>query len=57
MASSELEDKDGTTIVMYGDTPLLKSAMVDAMLNHHEVLKQRHDALLMPKILMLMEEL
>ncbi|MBU0278261.1 MULTISPECIES: bifunctional UDP-N-acetylglucosamine diphosphorylase/glucosamine-1-phosphate N-acetyltransferase GlmU [unclassified Gemella] len=37
MARSELADKEGTTIVMYGDTPLIKSSTVDAMLNHHEL--------------------
>lgn len=36
MAKDELLGKKGTTIVMYGDTPLIRSATVDRMLEHHE---------------------
>lgn len=36
MAREELAGKKGTTIVMYGDTPLITSETVDAMLSHHE---------------------
>ncbi|MBF0746275.1 bifunctional UDP-N-acetylglucosamine diphosphorylase/glucosamine-1-phosphate N-acetyltransferase GlmU [Gemella sp. 19428wG2_WT2a] len=36
MAKDILADKKGTTIVMYGDTPLIKSETVDNMLKHHE---------------------
>ncbi|MBF0715841.1 bifunctional UDP-N-acetylglucosamine diphosphorylase/glucosamine-1-phosphate N-acetyltransferase GlmU [Gemelliphila palaticanis] len=36
MAREELVGKKGTTIVMYGDTPLITPETVDAMLSHHE---------------------
>lgn len=36
MAYDKLYDKDGTTIVMYGDTPLIKKETLEQMLNHHE---------------------
>ncbi|MDO4813884.1 MAG: bifunctional UDP-N-acetylglucosamine diphosphorylase/glucosamine-1-phosphate N-acetyltransferase GlmU [Gemella sp.] len=36
MAKDILADKKGTTIVMYGDTPLIKADTVDNMLKHHE---------------------
>lgn len=36
MAKNILSEKEGTTIVMYGDTPLITSETVDKMLTHHE---------------------
>ncbi len=36
MAKDELVGKKGTTIVIYGDTPLITSETVDSMLTHHE---------------------
>lgn len=36
MAKEILSEKKGTTIVMYGDTPLIKEETVNAMLDHHE---------------------
>ena len=36
MAKSELADKEGTTIVMYGDTPLIRPETINCMLDHHE---------------------
>ena len=36
MAKSELADKEGTTIVMYGDTPLIRPETINSMLDHHE---------------------
>lgn len=36
MAKPILLNKEGTTIVMYGDTPLIKAETVDSMLSHHE---------------------
>lgn len=36
MAREELIGKKGTTIVMYGDTPLIRAETVDSMLSHHE---------------------
>lgn len=36
MAKEHLGDKVGTTIVMYGDTPLIRPETVDKMLTHHE---------------------
>ena len=36
MAKSELADKEGTTIVMYGDTPLIRPETINNMLDHHE---------------------
>ena len=32
----ELKDKEGTTIVMYGDTPLIRPETINSMLDHHE---------------------
>lgn len=36
VAKDELKDKEGTTIVMYGDTPLIRSETINNMLDHHE---------------------
>lgn len=36
VAKDELKDKDGTTIVMYGDTPLIRPETINSMLDHHE---------------------
>ena len=36
VAKDELRDKEGTTIVMYGDTPLIRSETINSMLDHHE---------------------
>ena len=36
MAKEELQDKEGTTIVMYGDTPLIRPETINSMLDHHE---------------------
>lgn len=36
MAKEELQDKEGTTIVMYGDTPLIRPETINNMLDHHE---------------------
>lgn len=36
MAKDILAEKEGTTIVMYGDTPLIRSETINAMLDHHE---------------------
>ena len=36
VAKDELKDKEGTTIVMYGDTPLIRPETINSMLNHHE---------------------
>lgn len=36
VAKDELKDKDGTTIVMYGDTPLIRPETINSMLEHHE---------------------
>lgn len=35
-AAVHLEDKEGTTIVVCGDTPLLTSQTMEALLDHHE---------------------
>lgn len=37
MAKELLVKQKGTTIVMYGDTPLIKAKTVDNMLKHHEL--------------------
>ena len=36
VAKDELKDKEGTTIVMYGDTPLIRPETINSMLDHHE---------------------
>ena len=36
VAKDELKNKEGTTIVMYGDTPLIRSETINSMLDHHE---------------------
>jgi len=36
-AASYLEGKEGTTIVICGDTPLVTSDTIEALLNHHEI--------------------
>ena len=36
VARDELKDKEGTTIVMYGDTPLIRPETINSMLDHHE---------------------
>ena len=36
VAKDELKDKEGTTIVMYGDTPLIRPETINSMLGHHE---------------------
>ena len=36
VAKDELKDKEGTTIVMYGDTPLIRPETINNMLDHHE---------------------
>lgn len=36
MVKEILEGKEGTTIIMYGDTPLIRAETVDNMLTHHE---------------------
>lgn len=35
-AAQELENKEGTTVVVCGDTPLLTSETMEALLQHHE---------------------
>lgn len=36
VAKDELKDKEGTTIVMYGDAPLIRPETINSMLDHHE---------------------
>ena len=36
VSKDELKDKEGTTIVMYGDTPLIRPETINSMLDHHE---------------------
>ena len=36
VAKDKLKDKEGTTIVMYGDTPLIRPETINSMLDHHE---------------------
>ena len=36
VAKDELKNKEGTTIVMCGDTPLIRSETINSMLDHHE---------------------
>ena len=36
VAKDELKNKEGTTIVMYGDTPLIRSETINSILDHHE---------------------
>ncbi len=36
MAKSHLEDKEGTTIVVCGDTPLITKETLETLIAHHE---------------------
>ncbi len=36
MAKSHLEDKEGTTIVVCGDTPLIAKETLETLIAHHE---------------------
>ncbi|ERK58692.1 UDP-N-acetylglucosamine diphosphorylase/glucosamine-1-phosphate N-acetyltransferase [Gemella bergeri ATCC 700627] len=40
-AKDMLKDKNGTTIVMYGDTPLIRPETINNMLDHHEQTKAK----------------
>ncbi|AXI26121.1 bifunctional UDP-N-acetylglucosamine diphosphorylase/glucosamine-1-phosphate N-acetyltransferase GlmU [Gemella sp. ND 6198] len=41
VAKDMLKDKNGTTIVMYGDTPLIRPETINNMLDHHEQTKAK----------------
>ncbi len=41
MASEHLKDKQGTTLVVCGDTPLITATTLKSMIEHHENTKHR----------------
>lgn len=49
MAKEELENNDGITIVICGDTPLITSDTIQALINHH--LEHENDATILTGIL------
>ena len=42
-AKEILKDRDGVTIVVCGDTPLIKSETMEALFNHHEKMSASAD--------------